>query len=477
MFVHQVCNQRRMNKVATYANPPVINDYPSKQWMDSEGIRLLMRGANYSEFLTFVAIILMFAILYGHVSLWRLCLWTGLASMLLLVRLRNIKSYHQHKTKRSREEQIKIYDKQHIGWPLSAVLWGSSGFLFFDSVPLENQFLCFLILAGVGFFSVHNLSPHPRAYRHFALSFLALLLLSVFWVIGAQYRFYLTPNHLVLIVMLVLYGYLLLLTGKRLYLTHSENLRLMQQNLELIESLRNEANSLQKEKAIALEAIEIRKRFIATAAHDIRQPVVALNLFASWLRDEPELVKTITPKILESTDSMNNLFESLLDFDRIDSGQIKTEFISIDTKELLTELLHINAMVADKKQVQLTIRSVDEHIFSDRLILKRILGNFISNAIKCTLPGGRILLASRVVKQHISFEVWDTGVGIASEHQTKIYAEFYKIAPPTGQEEGFGLGLPIVKRLTDLLPGAYLDMRSNLGRGSVFKLIIPRTQY
>jgi signal transduction histidine kinase len=360
---------------------------------------------------------------------------------------------------------------------LSAVMWGSSGFLFFDSVPLENQFLCFLILAGVGFFSVHNLSPHPRAYRHFALSFLALLLLSVFWAIGTQYQFYMTPNHLVLIVMLVLYGYLLLLTGKRLYFTHSENLRLMQQNLKLIESLRREATSLQIEKAIALEAIEVRKRFIATAAHDIRQPVVALNLFASWLRDEPELVRTITPKILESTDSMNNLFESLLDFDRIDSGQIKTEFISIDTKELLTELLHINAMVADKKQVQLTIRSVDEHIFSDRLILKRILGNFISNAIKCTPAGGRILLAARIVKQHISFEVWDTGVGIASEHQTKIYAEFYKIAPPTGQEEGFGLGLPIVKRLTDLLPGAYLDMRSNLGRGSVFKLILPRTQY
>lgn len=466
-----------MNDKSAYPISNFINDHPSRQWMDSERIRLLMRGASYSEFLTFVAICLIFVILYGQVDLQDLSLWTALAIMLLMVRLRNIKSYHQNKAAHNREEQIKLYDKQHIGWPLSAVLWGSLGFLFFERVPQENQFLCFLILSGVGFFSVHNLSPHPRAYKHFALAFIAVLLLSVFWIIGARYHFYLTPRHLVYIVMLCLYGYLLLLTGNRLFITHRENLNLQQQNLKLIESLRLKTNSLQKEKDIALEAIEARKRFIASAAHDIRQPVVALGLFASWLKDEPGLVKTITPKILDSTVAMNNLFESLLDFDRIDSGQIKTEFISIDIKELLTELLHINAMVADKKNIQLSIKIIDEKIFSDRLILKRILGNFISNAIKCTLSGGRIVLAARIHEQHISFEVWDTGIGIAPEHQTKIYAEFYKIVSPTGQEEGFGLGLPIVKRLADLLPGARLTMKSNLGRGSVFKLILPRTQY
>lgn len=466
-----------MNDAGTYSISHIVNDRPSKQWMDSERIRLVMRGASYSEFLTFIAICLIFTILYGQVDLFYLSLWTTIGFMLLLVRLRNIKSYHQNKTTHNREEQIRLYDKQHIGWPLSAVLWGSLGFLFFERVPLENQFLCLLILSGVGFFSVHNLSPHPRAYQHFALAFIAVLLLSVLWTIGTQYQFYMTPRHLVYIIMLALYGYLLLLTGKRLFITHRENLNLQQQNLKLIESLRLETNSLQKEKDIAIEAIEVRKRFIASAAHDIRQPVVALGLFASWLKDEPELVKTIIPKILDSTVSMNNLFESLLDFDRIDSGQIKTEFVCIDIKELLTELLHINAIVAEKRDIQFSIKSVDERIFSDRLILKRILGNFISNAIKCTLPGGRIFLAARVLNQNISFEVWDTGIGIAPEHQTKIYAEFYKITSPTGQEEGFGLGLPIVKRLADLLPGANLSMKSNVGRGSVFKLSIPRTQY
>jgi signal transduction histidine kinase len=466
-----------MNNISDYSISNIIKDNPSKQWMDSERIRLVMRSASYSEFLTFVAICLIFAILYSQVDFLSLSLWTALTSMLLLVRLRNIKSYHQNKAEHSREEQIRLYDKQHIGWPLSAVLWGSLGFLFFERVPQENQFLCFLILAGIGVFSVHNLSPHPRAYMHFALAFIAVLLLAVFWTIGTRYQFYMSPRHLVYIVMISLYGYLLLLTGKRLFITHRENLILQQQNLKLIESLRFETNSLQKEKDIAVEAIEVRKRFIASAAHDIRQPVVALGLFASWLKDEPELVMTIIPKIMDSTASMNNLFESLLDFDRIDSGQIKTEFVNIDIKVLLTELLHINAIVADKKNIQFSIKFIDEKIFSDRLILKRILGNFISNAIKCTLPGGRIFLAARIFKHHISFEVWDTGIGIAPEHQTKIYAEFYKIASPTGQEEGFGLGLPIVKRLTDLLPGAHLTMKSNLGRGSVFKLIIPRTQY
>jgi signal transduction histidine kinase len=465
-----------MDDINTYSISSIINDRPSKQWMDSERIRLLMRSASYSEFLSFVAICLVFAILYGQVDLLHLSLWTAVGSALLLVRLRNIKSYHENKT-HSREEQIRLYDKQHIGWPLSAVLWGSLGFLFFERVPQENQFLCFLILAGVGFFSVHNLSPHPRAYKHFAIAFIVALLLSVFWIIGTRYEFYITPRHLVYIVMLFLYGYLLLLTGKRLFITHRENLNLHQQNSKLIESLRFETCSLQKEKAIALEAIEVRKRFIASAAHDIRQPVVALGLFANWLKDEPQLIETISPKILESTKAMNNLFESLLEFDRIDSGQIKTEFMAIDIAGMLTEIVNINSLVATKKGVQLSVKSLNEKVFSDRLILKRILGNFIHNAIKCTLPGGRILLAARVLKDSISFEVWDTGVGIAPEHQTKIYAEFYKIVSHTGQEVGFGLGLPIVKRLADLLPGARLEMKSKLGRGSVFKLIMPRTQY
>jgi signal transduction histidine kinase len=466
-----------MNKVSMYLSGQVMQETPSQVWMNGECVRLLMTGARYTEFLTFIAISLFVAILYGYVDGVGLGIWTILALALLLMRLRYIKTYHQNKAKLSIDEQVKIYERHHIMWLLSAVVWGASGFLFFDQAPQVNQFLCILILSCVGMFSVHTLSPHARAYREFALGLSGTLLLSVLWVIGTRYDFNVSPNNLAFMAMLLIYGYLLLLTGQRMHLTHCAHLNLLQQNATLIESLRGERNSLQKEKAIALEAIEVRKRFIASAAHDIRQPVVALGLFASWLKDEPGLVETISPKILDSTNSMNSLFESLLDFDRIDSGQIKTEFMPIDINGILTELLHVNAVVANKKKVQLSIKGLNESIFSDRLILKRILGNFIHNAIKCTLPGGRILLAARVSQDNISFEVWDTGVGIAPEHQTKIYAEFYKVVSHTGQEVGFGLGLPIVKRLADLLPGAALEMKSNLGRGSVFKLLVPRTQY
>jgi signal transduction histidine kinase len=466
-----------MNKVTIFPQPPATGYTPSKLWLESETIRLLMVGARYTEFLTFVAISLFFVIIYGHVDSLRLGVWTLIALVMLLYRLRYIRSYQQNKTKLSSEDQVAIYKRHHFMWLLSASVWGASGFLFFDRAPEVYQFFCILILSCVGMFSVHTLSPHAHACRDFVLGLTGTLLLSILWTVGTRYNFHALPNHLAFIAMLMVYGYLLLLSGERLHRTHIAHLNLMRQNMDLIESLRAERNSLQKEKAIALEAIEVRKRFIASAAHDIRQPVVALGLFASWLKEEPALVDTIVPKILDSTNSMNNLFESLLDFDRIDSGQIKTEFMPIHITEVLTELLHVNAVVANKKKVQLTIKSLDEKIFSDRLILKRILGNFIHNAIKCTLPGGRILLAARVSKGNISFEVWDTGVGIAPEHQTKIYAEFYKIIAHTGQEVGFGLGLPIVKRLADLLPGAHLEMNSNLGRGSVFKLILPRTQY
>jgi L-asparagine transporter-like permease len=104
-----------MNDAGFYSISHIVNDRPSKQWMDSERIRLVMRGASYSEFLTFIAICLIFTILYGQVDLFYLSLWTTIGFMLLLVRLRNIKSYHQNKTTHNREEQIRLYDKQHIG--------------------------------------------------------------------------------------------------------------------------------------------------------------------------------------------------------------------------------------------------------------------------------------------------------------------------------------------------------------------------
>ena len=98
-------------------------------------------------------------------------------------------------------------------------------------------------------------------------------------------------------------------------MTHRKNFELQFRNNQLIESLTRQTQA-------ALDAVEIKNRFLASAAHDIRQPVHALSLYADWLGSEPELVHEIAPKIVESTKAVNALFDSLFDLVRLDSGKV-----------------------------------------------------------------------------------------------------------------------------------------------------------
>ncbi|HMA06882.1 MAG TPA: HAMP domain-containing sensor histidine kinase, partial [Ramlibacter sp.] len=207
-----------------------------------------------------------------------------------------------------------------------------------------------------------------------------------------------------------------------------------------------------------------------SAAHDIRQPVHALSLYADWLGSEPELVHEIAPKIVESTKAVNALFDSLFDLVRLDSGKVKLNIESVDLGKLLHDIELQYKPLAQAKGLQFRIHVNPGTVVSDPILLRRIVGNLVSNAVKYTQRGG-VLLASRVTRAGRCIEVWDTGVGIAPVHQREIFREFYKVPGHTGTEEGFGLGLYIVARLAGIL-GHPLSLASRPGRGTVFRLMI-----
>ena len=108
---------------------------------------------------------------------------------------------------------------------------------------------------------------------------------------------------------------------------------------------------------------------------------------------------------------------------------------------------------------------------TDPVLLKRLVGNLVSNALRNTRQGG-VLLAARHQGNDCLIDVWDTGVGISPEHQQAIFQEFYRI-PMQGTEEGFGLGLAIVSRLSDAL-GYPVSLKSRVGRGSLFRVVMSR---
>jgi signal transduction histidine kinase len=105
-------------------------------------------------------------------------------------------------------------------------------------------------------------------------------------------------------------------------------------------------------------------------------------------------------------------------------------------------------------------------VLSDAILPRRIVGNLVSNAVKYTQRGG-VLVASRATAQGRRIEIWDTGVGIAPVHQREIFREFYKVPSHAGTEDGFGLGLYIVARLSTIL-GHPLSLASRPGRGRFF---------
>src|SRR6185369_15102187 len=192
-------------------------------------------------------------------------------------------------------------------------------------------FVCWLLMAGLAMFSINSLSSHLATLRAY-LDTLALTALAIMlWRIGVELQFGGPYYHYWIISLLLIFWQVLRQAGLRLHVTHRKNFELQFRNNQLIESLTRQTQA-------ALDAVEIKNRFLASAAHDIRQPVHALGLYAGWLGSEPELVHELAPKIVESTKAVNQLFDSLFDLARLDSGKIKLNIEVVDLGKLLHDV-------------------------------------------------------------------------------------------------------------------------------------------
>jgi PAS domain S-box-containing protein len=233
-----------------------------------------------------------------------------------------------------------------------------------------------------------------------------------------------------------------------------------------------------KESQAELQRKELAKtRFLAAAGHDMRQPLAAANLFISALKfTKPSTDQNKIIQRLElAMSNFNNLLDALLNVSRLDAGIIKPEYTSISVTDLLIWVEQNLAPIASEKQIRLKLYfTVHESLVvrSDIGLIQSVLLNLVSNAIKFT-TNGSILVSARQRGSDVLFQVWDTGIGIESEHSTKIFDEFYQINnQQRDRTRGLGLGLAIVKRAL-LLLGQEITCRSQVQRGSVFSFRLP----
>lgn len=426
-------------------------------WVDTQLIHTFMRFALPALSATGVMTVVVVVMLYGDVASFALWLWTAAALASMLTRFVVIKMY-QRKLAGSSGLPLHAYMGRYGWvWTLSAVIWGASSFLFLGA-PLQEQFLCMLILIGMGGFAVGTFSSYFPIFSRYVGGLNATIVVALAWQLLTERGKLTDSNTLLMIVMMMTYWVVVSVAGKRFHGTQRANFELQFENAQLIASLTEKSNT-------ALEAVASKNRFIASAAHDLRQPVHALDIYAGWLVAEPEFVAHIAPKIVRSTRAVNELFDSLFELAGLEADPLKVNFQRIDLAALVQDLELQYAPLALERGVQLRTRVAPGMVSSDPVLLKRLMGNLLSNALKNTHQGG-VLLALRKRRGVWCLQVWDTGAGIAEAHQQAIFEEFYRV-PSQGTEHGFGLGLAIVRRLSHAL-GHPVGMASRPGRGSVF---------
>ncbi|TXR53366.1 hybrid sensor histidine kinase/response regulator [Reinekea thalattae] len=278
-------------------------------------------------------------------------------------------------------------------------------------------------------------------------------------------------------------GYITVYTDVTEYRLITEQLKHSNEDLEMQVDKRTEAlrqsNSELEKANVELEKANINKtKFLAAAGHDLVQPLNSAALFTASLQSrlndsqESDELKLLCEKIESSLQSADSLLSELLDISKLDSDIIKPSISTFSLSSMLQSLQAEFAIIAEQRNVDFTLVVSSAVVVSDARLLRRILQNLISNAIKYS-HSGRVLVGVRRHQQQLRIEVIDTGPGLSEQQCKVIFDEFYRVPEYAQKEQGLGLGLSIVKRMSELLDHP-LSVESTLGKGSCFSVSVPK---
>jgi signal transduction histidine kinase len=215
-----------------------------------------------------------------------------------------------------------------------------------------------------------------------------------------------------------------------------------------------------------------KSRFLATASHDLRQPLHALGLFVAQLRGHMKSAEGgyLVERIDAAIAAMNELFNALLDISKLDAGVLAINVMDFPVAHLLNRIESTFREAAHEKGLSFQLVSSSAWVRSDPILLERIALNLVSNAVRYT-SSGSIVVGCRRRGDAVHIEVWDSGPGIPEDQRRSIFGEFYRLAGGNAQG-GLGLGLAIVDRLCTLL-GHSVQLVSTVGKGSRFSVVVP----
>ena len=229
-----------------------------------------------------------------------------------------------------------------------------------------------------------------------------------------------------------------------------------------------------------LDLNELKDRFLGMAAHDLRNPLNAVQGYVYLLEsghfgEVTEKQKEVLGRVMTQSLGMLKLIEDLLDVNVIESGHLTLEITPVDPVPHLEEAVQAaNLLAADKSiSVELEVDGSLPRVLADPKRISQVLGNLLSNAVKYSHPDTRVTLRASERDGVVDVSVIDQGQGIPAEEMETLFTDFGRTSVrPTGEESSTGLGLAIVKRIVEAHGGAVF-VRSEVGRGSTFSFTLP----
>ena len=239
----------------------------------------------------------------------------------------------------------------------------------------------------------------------------------------------------------------------------------------LKKDLWEQGEGLQTAKLDAERANKAKSVFLASASHDLRQPLNAMQMYIAALQSKVKDKEIL--RIIEDINSVSistaRLLNALLDVSELEVGAIKPRKEVFSVNNILISIFQSFLPLAKDKELDFRVVPSSLYVESDPALLERILGNFMSNAIRYT-DKGSVLIGCRKRGDKVSIEVWDTGCGISDDQMSLIYEDFYQVEnKERDRGKGLGLGLALAKRLADSLEHT-IDSKSRLGSGSYFSV-------
>lgn len=352
---------------------------------------------------------------------------------------------------------------------INSAVWGLAPLLFLpDSLHLTS--LMTMVMMGLCTAGVLAVSPLLKAVYNYIMPMMLGLTLAL--LLHADLL------NLFLAVCCIVFLIVVLRFAKAQHELLTTSLRTRFEKAALVERLEQQIHATEL-------ASQEKTRFLAAASHDLRQPLHAIALLGAALENEldtrPEQANAA--RLMRAVNTLSHSLDIMLDVSRLDAGVVIPERQPVALHSLFQSLNQSFVSAASEKDIQLRLRSSPLWVDSDPQLLHRMLSNLIDNAIKYTQRGGVIVVARRrrsgkekTQGAEIWIDIYDSGIGIAPEQQARVFEEFYQVGNPGRDRSlGLGIGLSIVKRLSQLLAHP-VELRSTPGRGTRFRLRLPAAQ-